>query len=149
MARVTAEELRAMAQPYMPAGETARHAAYGVRQPHILLIVLFMLLAILPGILLVHFMTKQYVLVLGERTLVVIRVGPALGRLRLEPKRVKSTRLIPLAEVGGLGATTSTDSLFTHIAFGTKPDAFKAKFHRAFTKENRAESMAIGAAMTG
>jgi hypothetical protein len=149
MARVTAEELRAMAQPYLPEGEAPRHAAYGVRQPHILLIVLFILIGILPGLLLVHFRTKHYVLALGDRTLAVIQVTPAFWKLRLEPKAVKSTRLLPLAEVRSAGAKTSTGGLFTHIAFGTKPNDFRAKFHRAFSKENRPEAMAIGAALAG
>lgn len=148
MARLTAEELRAMAQPYMPAGENPRHAAYGVRQPHILLIVLLLLIGILPGLILIHYRTRHYVLALGERTLAVIQVTPAFWAMRLEPKAVKAVRLVPLAEVRGLGPTTSTGGLFTHIAFGRKPDDFRAKFHRAFSRDNRAEAMAIGAALT-
>jgi hypothetical protein len=149
MARVTADELRAMAQPHLPPGEAVRHAAYGVRQPHIVLIVLFLLFGILPGLLLVHFRTRHYVLALGQRTLAVIQVKPAFWKLRLEPKSVKSLRLVPLDGLRGTGGTTSTGGLFTHIAFGRKPDDFKAKFHRAFSKDNRAEAMAIGAAVAG
>ena len=145
MARVSAEELRAFLGAYVPEGESLDHAAYGVKQPNMLLMLPAFALAILPGVLLTQYLTRHYVIGTTDRSLVIARVKPAMLSMALRPDRAISHRVLPLASLRGGPATTKTGGLFTHIAFGEGDEAFRAKFHRAFSKENRAEAMAIGA----
>src|SRR5687768_1774410 len=60
-------------QPYLEPGEQLRHWAYGVKQPNMLLIVGLTLLAILPGLIAVALLTKEYVVGLTDRRFLVLR----------------------------------------------------------------------------
>ena len=145
MAKLDTAQMRDLLAPVLPAGETLQHAAYGVRQPNILLMLPAFALAILPGVLLTQYLTRHYVIGTTDRSLVIARVKPAMLSMALRPDRAISHRVLPLASLRGGPAMTKTGGLFTHIAFGEGDEAFRAKFHRAFSTENRAEAMAIGA----
>ena len=126
------EDMPAIFQPYLQPGEQLVNWAYGVKQPHILLIALFTLtLGILTAIL-----TKHYVVGMTN-----------LGRfivLEMSGKTVKAVQPYQLGQVSGV--KTSVGALFTHINIAG-PVPFVAKFHRMGMKQNREHSQAMAAAL--
>lgn len=138
MAKITDEKVYAAFTPYLQEGETLTHWAYGVKQPNLLLLVGLIALCILPGIIAVVLLTKNYFIGLTDRRLVILQVKG------VKPDKVKAVIEYPLAGLSGANASTSTGALFTHIAIEDEQKPFKAKFHRAFCKSNRPNAMAIG-----
>jgi hypothetical protein len=124
-------------QPYLQPGEPLFHYAYGVKQPPFLLILVLMLLAVLPGIIATQLLTKEYVIGLTDRRLLVIRFSG-----KLVAKEVFDYPLHQLPPV-----RTSTGALFTHIAIRDPKRPFVAKFHRLGLRSNRDQSMAIAGAL--
>jgi hypothetical protein len=124
--------------PYLEAGETIRHVAYGVKQPPVWLIAFLTALAILPGLIATALMTKEYVVALTDRRLIVLR----FKKKAIEVKEVQAWRLDALPPVTG-----STGGLFTHIAIADPAKPFVAKFHRLGMPGQREEAMAIAAAL--
>ena len=119
--------------PHLEPGEQLRHVAYGVKQPHILLIAL-------SGGIITALLTKEYVIGLTDRRLIV---------LRFKGKNVQVQEVMdyPLSSLPPV--KTSTGSLFTHIKIDDPAKPFVAKFHRLGMSGNRENAMAIAAALTG
>ncbi|WP_127105230.1 hypothetical protein [Pararhodobacter zhoushanensis] len=145
MSRLTPEKMIEILTPALPQGETLEHCAYGIRQPNFLIVLPAFLLAILPGVILMQKLTKHLVVGTTQNSLVIAEIRPKWMALTFSVASVASTRVIPLAQVQD--AQVKSGSLFTTIRFDH--DSFKAKFHRAFSKVNRPEAIAIGAALTG
>jgi TPR repeat protein len=125
---------------YLEPGEQLKYIAYGVKQPNIILIVIFNLMFIIPGILLVMLGTKQYMVGLTDRRFIILPFSNGIIKL-LE---VVAYRLNSLAPV-----IASTGPLFTHIKILDPSKRFVAKFHRhAFAGQNREFAMAIAAELT-
>ena len=122
--------------PHLHPGEQLVNFAFGVKQPHILLIFLF--IATIGGILLVFLLTKNYLVGLTSFGRVVV--------LEMSGKTVKNVTYYQLGQVQGV--KTSTGGLFTHIKIAG-PTPFVAKFHRMGMKSNRQHAMAIAAALEG
>ena len=61
MARLNDENVPAAIKANLQPGETLKHWAYGVKQPNMGLIFLLILLAVLPGIIAIALLTKQYI----------------------------------------------------------------------------------------
>jgi hypothetical protein len=126
-------------QPFLAPREQIKHWAYGVKQPPILLIILLCLLAVLPGAIAVALLTKEYVIGLTDRRLIVLRFS---GKLKvkevLEYNLPRCRRARPL-----LADSSRTSKSLARNA------PFIAKFHRLGMKQNREHAMAIAAAITG
>lgn len=133
------EQVKAAFAPYLEEGETIRHVAYGVKQPHIALIAGLMALAILPGIIAVTLMTKEYVVALTDRRLIVLRFKGS----KIKVEEVLEWRRDALPPV-----KASTGSVFTHLRVEDPAKPFAAKFHRLGMPGQREEAMAIEAALT-
>ncbi len=127
-------------QPYLEPGEQLRHWAYGVKQPNMLLIVGLTLLAILPGLIAIALLTKEYVVGLTDRRFVVLRFkGKSI--------KVQEVTEYPLNALPPVKA--STGGLFTHVKIQDPARPFVAKFHRVGMPGNREHAMAIQSALTG
>lgn len=128
-------------KPYLEPGEQFRHVAYGVKQPHILLIIGLLLLAVLPGLIAVVLLTREYLVALTDRRVIVLRVKG--GKAKVE--EMMEYRLANLPP-----ARTSTGAIFTHVRIEDPAKPFIAKFHRAGpVPANRDNAMAIAAALSG
>jgi hypothetical protein len=115
-------------------GEEIEHFAFGVRPPALWLIILLIACAILPGVIAVFLLTKNYYVGLTNRRLLILEVGR---------DRVKSVIAFPRDDIPQ--GETSTGGIFTHIKINSEPKPWKAKFHRMGMRENREHAMAIGA----
>lgn len=139
MAKDRDKMFRDFVTPYLEPDEKILHAAYGVKQPHILLIILFICLAIIPGMIVVLLMTKHYVVALTDRRFVVINCNQRMTenkeQFSYDPRNL------------GGEFKSSTGGLFTHMKIDNIAQPFKAKFHRAGSKQNRENAMAIAAAL--
>lgn len=132
--------VKAAFQPYLEPGESIRHVAYGVRQPPIAIIVPLYIIGILPGVIAVAVMTKEYVVALTDRRFIALRFkGGAI--------QVVEALAWPLGALPPLKATTG--GLFTHIVIEDPAKPFAAKFHRLGMPGQREETMAMQAALAG
>jgi hypothetical protein len=127
--------------PYLEPGEQLRHVAFGVKQPSLLMMLPLYALAILPGAIAAALLTKEYVVGLTDRRLIVLRFKG--GKVNVQ--EVLDYRL------GGhlLPVKSSTGPVFTHIKVEDPAKPFVAKFHRMGMPGNREGAMAIAAALTG
>ena len=132
MARYKDAEVTVAIQPHLQPGERLRHWAYGVRQPHPLFIIFLTPLG-------TALLTKEYVVALTDRRLLVFRVG---RKLRIEEITEYALGDLPTAK-------TSTGALFTHIKIEDAAKPFAAKFHRLGMANNREHAAAIAAALGG
>jgi hypothetical protein len=130
------EEVPPIFAPHLQPGEQLTSFAFGVKQPHILLIILF--IATIGGIIAVFLLTKNYLVGMTTWGRVVV--------LQMSGKAVKNVTSYQLGQVQGV--KTSTGALFTHIKIAG-PTPFVAKFHRMGMKNNRQHAMAIAAALEG
>ena len=130
------EDIPAIFAPHMNPGEQLVNFAFGVKQPHILLIFLF--IATIGGIIAVMLMTKNYLVGLTTHGRVLV--------LQMSGKTVKAVLPYQLGQTQGV--KTSTGPIFTHIKIAG-PTPFQAKFHRMGMKNNRQHSQAIAAALEG
>jgi hypothetical protein len=139
MARYSDEKVIEAIKPYLQDGEVLQNYAYGVKQPHMGLIIGLMCLAILPGAIAVALLTKEYVVALTNRRFIVLRVkgGKAAVQEVMEYDRAR----MPAVEA-------KTGGLFTHIKINDETRPFVAKFHRMGMKENRRHCQEIEAALT-
>jgi hypothetical protein len=142
MAKLNDEMIVAAFKPYLKPDETLKYWAFGVKQPNIFLIILLFALAILPGIIAVFMLTKNYLVGLTETRLVVLQIK---GAGNVEVKEVIEYRL---EDLGKLEVKTSTGALFTHINIKDAEKPFVAKFHRAFSENNRPHAIAISEAIS-
>ena len=125
-------------QPHLAEGEQITHYAYGVKQPPIWLIIILMCLAILPGIIAVALLTKEYIVALTGSRFLVIRFSG--GKVN-----VKEFIEYQLGEIRDV--KTSKGAIFTVIKIKDEVKPFTAKFHRMGMKENREHSQAIADAL--
>jgi len=132
MARFNDENVPAAVQSYLQPGEQLQNWAYGVKQPHVLLIAL-------TGAILTALLTKSYIVALTDRRLLVLRFEGAL-----KVSEVTEYPLSPPPQASG-----SRGMLFTRIRINDPAKPFVAKFHRMGMPNNRAHSTAILAALTG
>ena len=139
MAKPTTEEMKAAFAPYVPAGEEITHVAYGVKQPHILLIVLLVLIAVLPGLIAVMFMTRHYLIGQSASGITVLQIK---GMKRIVVKRAMH---FSNAELAAAEVKTSSNALFTNIKIIGGGQHFVAKFHKMYSKDNRPHAEAIAA----
>lgn len=122
-------------RPYLEPGEHLRHVAYGVKQPNLLLIAL-------TGGLIAALLTKEYVVGLTDRRLIVLHFkGKDVRVQEVLDYRLNSGSRPP--------AHSSTGPVFTHIEVEDTAKPFVAKFHRMGMPGNREGAMAIAAALTG
>lgn len=141
MAKLNDERIQAAFQPYLHDGETLRYWAFGVKQPNIFLLIFLVALAVLPGLIAVYLLTKNYLIGLTDKRFLVLQIkGPG-------NTTVKEITEYHLDEVRKMKVKTSTGSLFTHIRIDDPAKPFIAKFHRAFSKNNRPHAVAISEAL--
>jgi hypothetical protein len=127
--------------PYLEPGEQLRNVAFGVKQPNLLLMLPLFALAVLPGAIAVALLTKEYVVGLTDRRLIV---------LRFKGKNVQVQEVLDYRLNGQLPQVkSSTGPVFTHIKIEDQARPFVAKFHRMGMPGNREGAMAIAAALTG
>jgi hypothetical protein len=120
--------------PYLEPGEQLRNIAFGVKQPNIFVIAL-------TGGLIAALLTKEYVVGLTDRRLIV---------LRFKGKNVQVQEVLDYRLNGQLPPVkSSTGPVFTHIKIEDQAKPFVAKFHRMGMPGNREGAMAIAAALTG
>jgi len=139
MARFDDNNVPAAILPHLEPGEQLYHWAFGVKQPSILLMIPLFALAILPGAIATALLTKNYIIGLTDRRLIVLRFS---GKLQV--KEVSEYRLNNMPPV-----EASTGPIFTHIKVKDPQRPFVAKFHRMGMPNNRMHSQAIEAALTG
>jgi len=122
---------------YLEPGEQIYHVGYGVKQPHIGLIILFVAIAVLPGMLVVMLMTKHYYVALTDRRLIVIQFSG---------KTDKNVMSFTPGQLGG-PLTTKFGGIFTHLKIDNPQQKLTMKFHRAGLPNNRPASQAICTAL--
>ena len=141
MAKLTEETIKDTFQPHLLEGEELQQVAFGVKQPNIFLLIALIACAILPGLIAVFLLTKNYVIGLTNKRFIVLKIKSMTN------SEVKEVTEYGLDEVKTLDVKTSTGGLFTHIEVKDDEKPFKAKFHRAFAKFNRPSAMAIAEAI--
>ena len=139
----TDEMTRNAFQPYLKPGETLQHTAYGIKQPHILLIAGLMLLAILPGAIAAYVLMKHYRVGLTDQRLIILQTKD------MKSLQVKEMREFDLGDLKGMDVKTSIGPIFTNLNIADAEKPFFAKFHRAYSKTNRSESKGIVDGISG
>lgn len=143
MAKLTDEKIKEAFQPHLQGEEKLQYWAFGVKQPHILLIIILIALGILPGIIAIFMLTKNYLIGLTDKRFLVLQIKS------MSNAEVKQITEYSINEMGSMKVKSSTGVLFTKIRIDDRKKPFKAKFHRAFSKNNRPHAMAIGEAIAG
>jgi hypothetical protein len=128
--------------PHLLPGETLKYYGYGVKQPNMLLIVLLICLAVLPGIIATAILTKHFFIGLTDKRFLVLEIKS------MSNHAVKSVTEYPLMSIKPDMVKASTGPLFTHIKIVDAQKPFVAKFHRMGMKTNREHCQAIEAALT-
>lgn len=141
MTKLTDDKIKLAFEQYLQGEENLKYWAFGVKQPNIFLIVLLLALFILQGIIAVFWLTKNYLIALTDNNLLVLEVAS------ISNANVKKHTEYSLSELSGK-VSTSTGILFTKIKIDDPAKPFEAKFHRAFSKNNRPHAMAISEAIT-
>lgn len=139
MARLKDEQMQEAVQNHLRAGETLEYVAFGVKQPNIGLIILLMLLGILPGIIATFLLTKNYILALTNQRFIALQVKS------MSNAEVKSILEYDLNKLPPL--KTKKGNIFTTFKISDSEKPFSAKCHRAFSKTNRENSVAISQAL--
>jgi hypothetical protein len=125
--------------PYLQPGEQIRHVAFGVKQPSLALTIPLFILAIIPGAIATALLTKEYVVALTDRRVIV---------LHFKGSQIQVQEVLEYALNHHAPAETSTGSIFTHIKINDPAKPFVAKFHRAGMPGNREQAMAIATALS-
>ena len=142
MPKLKDEQIKTAFQDYLNEDEELKHWAFGVKQPNIFLIILLIALFILPGILAVIFLTKNYLIALTDKRFIVLQIKS------ISNAEVTKMQEYNLDELDRSKVKSSAGALFTKISIDDPVNPFAAKFHRAFSKNNRPHSIAIGEAIT-
>lgn len=142
MAKITDDRVAQVARPHLQPGETIESWAFGVKMPPFYVWVPLIAIALLPGLIAMLLLTKNYLLVLTDRRLLVLTIKSPSNAT------VKAVSEYALDELHKLDVKTSTGSIFTHIKIPDDHKPFVAKFHRAYSKENRRNAMAIAEAIS-
>lgn len=143
MAKPKTEEMKAAFAPYLPAGEQVTHVAYGVKQPHILLIVLLVLAGVLPGLIAIMIMTRHYLIGQSASGITVLRIE-GMNNLK-----VREAMHFSAADLAAADVKTSSNALFTNISIADRGRRFVAKFHKMYSADNRPHAEAIAAFAAG
>lgn len=125
--------------PYLQPGEQLRAVAFGVKQPNIGAMIPLFILGILPGAIATAMLTKEYVVALTDRRVLVLRFKGS----KIQVQEVSEYSLFNHAPV-----QSSTGPVFTHIKINDPGRPFVAKFHRMGMPGNREQAMAIAAALS-
>ena len=142
LAKKPSEDMvRAAFAEYLNPDETIQQTAYGVKQPHIMLIIALMLLGILPGVIAVAVLTRHYRVGLTNQRLIILQTKD------MKSLRVKSVLAFSRQDLQGLDVNTSVGPIFTNIKIKGGEQPFVAKFHRAYSSTNRAASQSIAEAV--
>lgn len=139
MARMTDDNVKQALIPHLQAGEELKNWAFGIKQPPILLLILFGLLGGVPAIIAIAILTKTYLVGLTNRRFIVLQFT---GKLKIKEVSEYTLGQIPAVK-------TKTGPLFTKIEIQDLSHPFKAKFHRLGMKENRTHSIAIAQGLEG
>jgi hypothetical protein len=142
MAKLNDQTVPAAFAPHLQPGEQLKFYGFGVKQPNVGLIILFMLLGVLPGVIITTIMTKNYLIGLTDRRLIVLQVK-SMGN-----HQVTEVLDWALSSLNPAMVVTSTGPIFTHIRIDDPQKPFVAKFHRAGMKTNREHCQAIAAAIS-
>lgn len=126
-------------QPYLQPGEQIRNVAFGVKQPSMALIIPLFALAILPGAIATALLTKEYVVALTDRRVLV---------LHFKGSKIQVQEVLEYSLYSHAPVESSTGAVFTHIKINDPAKPFVAKFHRAGMPGNREQAMAIAAALS-
>lgn len=138
MARFKDEAVQNALKAHLEPGEELQHWAYGVKQPSILLMLVLFAMAILPGVIAVAILTKEYIVGLTNKRFIIVRVNGSLKVLEVQEFSLSS--LPPV--------TASMGILFTHLKIADPQKPFIAKFHRLGMPKNREHTMAMEAVLT-
>lgn len=126
-------------QPYLQPGEQIRNIAFGVKQPSMWAMAPLFVLAILPGAIATALLTKEYLVALTDRRLIV---------LHFKSSKIQVQEVFEYALHNHPPVQASTGSVFTHIRIDDPARPFVAKFHRMGMPGNREQAMAIAAALS-
>lgn len=136
MAALTEDQIRNAFQPYLNEDEQLLHAAYGVKMPSLLTITL--LVATVGGMLAVMFLTKNFLVGISNRRLIILQVkSPSNGK-------VLRTWEFEMSELVSNRNKSWSGSLFTYLKIDQGEEQFDIKFHRMFSPANRDNAIAIG-----
>ena len=138
MARYKDPVVRDAFASHLERGETLQEWAYGVKQPSIWLMIPLFALAILPGAIAVALLTKEYLVGLTDRRVIVLRVKGGKAE-------VQEVTTYDLDE--RLSVEASSGAIFAHVTVHDEARPFKAKFHRAGAPENREHALAAAEAL--
>ena len=128
----------ALFRPYLQAGESVTHFAYGVKQPSLLLIIPLLMIGLLPGLIVQSMLTKEYLVGLSDRgRLHVLRFT---GKHGVSEAKQYELGKMPPAKIG-------IGPIFTHIRIADPAKPFAAKFHRMGLPNNREHSQFIARAL--
>ena len=137
MAKLNDQQIQQAFAAHLHPGETLRHWAFGVKQPSILLMLPLFALALLPGLIAIFILTRNYLIAVTDSRFIVLRVKS------ISNAEIKEVMEYGLDELTNGSVKTSTGPLFTHIKIASDTKPFVAKFHRAFSKDNRPHAIAI------
>src|SRR3954471_12780026 len=125
--------------PYLQPGEQIRAVAFGVKQPSIWAMIPLFILAVLPGAIATALLTKEYVVALTDRRVLVLRFKSS----KIQVQEVSEYSLFNHAPV-----QASSGPVFAHIKINDPMRPFVAKFHRLGMPGNREQAMAIAGALS-
>lgn len=142
MPKLTDDLMKETLNAHLQEDETLAHWAFGIKQPSLLIIAPLFALAILPGAIATQMLTKNYLIGLTNKRLIVLQI-----------KSITNAELKALIEYDRAGfkanpASYKPGKLFTHISIEDAEKPFKAKFHRMMSKDNRMHAEAIGTAIS-
>ena len=143
MAKLTEELMQETLGAHLQDGETLEHWAFGIKQPSIMLMVPLFALAILPGAIATQMLTKNYLIGLTDKRLIVLQIK-SIGNAEL-----KALTEYARDEFKSNPGSFKAGKLFTHLKIENAEKPFVAKFHRMFSKGNREHAVAIGEVISG
>ncbi|MEX0970378.1 MAG: hypothetical protein WD046_08045 [Paracoccaceae bacterium] len=146
MAKLSEEIMLAVLAP-VANGQNIIQCAYGVKQPNMLYMFPFFLLAVVPGVIMTQKLTKHYIVGLTDSHILVAEVKPKWTTLAVAISSVKSASAYALAGLKGKTVRGESGKIFTKIEFPYEGGRFAAKFHRAFSRTNRPSAIAISEAV--
>jgi len=125
-------------QPYLQPGEQLKNIAFGVKQPSIWAMIPLFILAVVPGAIATALLTKEYIVGLTDRRVIV---------LRFKSSKIQVQEIMDYPLSGHAPVESSMGSVFAHIRINDPVKPFVAKFHRMGMNGNREQAMAIAAAL--
>lgn len=138
MARYKDPVVQSAFAPHLDSGETLQSWAYGVKQPSMLLMIPLFALAILPGAIAVALLTKEYLVGLTDRRVLVLRVKGGKADVQEVTAYSLDERHAAEAKAG---------KLFAHLTVEDPARPFQAKFHRLGAPNNHDHALAAARAL--